>query len=57
VSRERDFASSAALDALIARKDLTGSNEVLRTTLAKLVGRSRHKQLVEVADTDAGIAR
>jgi hypothetical protein len=39
VSRERDFASSAALDALIARRDLRGSNEVLRTTVAKLVRR------------------
>jgi hypothetical protein len=56
VSRERDFASSAALDALIARSDLTGSNEVLRTTLAKLVRYSPQKQFVQVADADARIA-
>jgi len=36
VDRERDFASPDALSALIARKDLTGSNEVLRATVAKL---------------------
>lgn len=37
VNRDRDFASIEALRALVARKDLTGSNEVLRATVEKLM--------------------
>ena len=37
VNRERDFSSPEALRSLVGRKDLTGSNEVLRTTLEKLL--------------------
>jgi hypothetical protein len=36
VDRERDFSSPEALQSLIARRDLTGSNEVLRATVEKL---------------------
>jgi hypothetical protein len=36
VDRERDFASLGAVERLIARTDLIGSNEVLRVTLAEL---------------------
>jgi hypothetical protein len=36
VHRERDFAKLRGVAALIARTDLIGSNEVLRTTLAEL---------------------
>jgi hypothetical protein len=36
VDRDRDFASEAAMDAFVARRDLTGSNEVLRRTVDRL---------------------
>lgn len=39
VHREKDFADLSGIEALIARKDLQGSNEVLRKTLAELYPR------------------
>lgn len=39
VSRERDFETPAAMRELVAREDLTGSNEVLRARVAHLLER------------------
>jgi hypothetical protein len=36
IDRDRDFASEEAMDAFVARRDLTGSNEVLRRTVDRL---------------------
>lgn len=45
VNRDRDFESLEAVEAFLARTDLTGSNEVLRRKIAKLYPMVREEEL------------